>query len=86
MDTYTISDSKYNIFDTRYFSILKHVEYFSWKKDSIKTKDEYLPEMLSKVSKFEEILEKNMVFPDGHYDEYKEMLRSGKTIYDYYLK
>ena len=81
-----IADGKYNIFDTRYFSILKHVEYFLWNKDSIKIKNEYLPDMLVKVSKFEEILEKNMIFPDGHYDEYKEMLYSNKNIFDYHLK
>ncbi len=79
-------DEKYNIFDTRYFSILKNIECLSWNEKQIKLKHEYFEEINEKVSKFDEVIKIENIFHEGSYDEYRKMLYSSKSFFEYYLK
>ena len=76
---------KYNIFDTRYFSILKHVEAFSCNQEEIWLKENTIHVIEEKVMKFDEIRKEKSIFFENDFQEYKEMLYSKKTFFDYFL-
>jgi hypothetical protein len=80
-------NNKFNIFDTRYFSILKLVKYFIWTpKKGIKLKENYLDELLFKVNNFEKIIEERSIFYDGEYGEYKKLLYSDNDFFEFFNK
>ena len=79
-------NNKFNIFDTRYFSILKNVVHFSWSPQKISVELSSIDDLSTKVSKFKDISESYDVFANSDYGEYRKMLYSSKSFFDYYLK
>ena len=75
---------KYQIFDTRYYSILQFVNAFKYNKERIFLKESYKEQVFQKVYKFEKLLESNNIIPIESYDDYKNMLYSKKTLLEYY--
>lgn len=78
---------KFNIFDTRYFSVLKLVKYFIWTpKKGIKLKENYQEELSFKVKNFEQIIEERSIFYDTEYSEYRKLLYSDNDFFKFFNK
>ena len=77
---------KYNIFDTRYFSILSHVECLSWNENKVKLKDDYVDIIIDKVNQFDAMRSKHNIFYENDFSQYYDLLYSKKTIFEYYSK
>ena len=79
-------NNKFNIFDTRYFSILKNLDNFSWTPQKISIEEDNINDLFEKVNKFKDISESFNIFPSSDYSDYRKMLYSPKNFFDYYLK
>ena len=78
------SENKFNIFDSRFFSILKNLDTLKWSPDSITLKEEKAEEVFDKVSKFSKIKKISDIFPKENYEDYRKMLYSGKNLFEYF--
>ena len=80
------NQNKYNIFDTRYFSILNYVSHFAWNKNKVSVKTNDIDILIGKVKKFKDISESSDIFHTDGYKNYRDMLYSQKNIFEYYSK
>ena len=78
------SENKYNIFDSRFFSILKNLDTLKWSPKSITLKEEKAEEVFDKVSKFSKIKKISDIFPKENYEDYRKMLYSRKNLFEYF--
>lgn len=79
--------NKYNIYDSRYYSILKFVKHFKWNpKGGIFLKIDHLNEFILTVENFEKIIKEKNIFHNEDYIDYRQMLYSSKSLTEYYLK
>ena len=79
--------NKFNIFDSRYYGILKNTQYLEWSKERIVLPDKNIQIIEDKVEQFEFICSKKDVFPsEGKYGDYRKMLYSSDSFFKYHLK
>jgi hypothetical protein len=79
--------NKYNIYDSRYYSILKFVKHFKWTpKGGVFLKIDHLNEFILTVENFEKIIKEKNIFHNEDYIDYRQMLYSSKSLVEYYLK
>ena len=81
------SKNKYNIYDSRYYSVLKFVLLFKWSpKGGITLKEEFLDELVLKVKRFEGLLKTRGLFFEKDYTEYRKLLYSRDSFIQYFSK
>ncbi len=79
------SIDKFNIYDSRYYSILKFTKIFKWSpKDGISVEDNKIDELIFKVEKFEKIIKEKDIFFEIDYNEYRKILYSPISLIKYF--
>lgn len=78
--------NKFNIFDTRYYGILKLSKELSWTTKKIYPENGNVEILANKVNQFDSIINNQNIFPEDDYEDYKKMLYSEKTLFEYFLK
>jgi superfamily II DNA or RNA helicase len=77
---------KNNRMDSRFYSILKYSEYFSFQSNKITIKDEKKNALFSNMKNFEKIINnsKFLLFDKKSSKDYKKILMSNKNLIDYF--
>ena len=68
----------------RYFSILQYLECFHFSKTKNCLKEEYTQQIIDKVDKFRDLLNKDIFPSKNDYKKYRKLLYSSKSIYEYF--
>ena len=79
-----IEEERYQIFDTRYFSILQFVNAFKVSNDRIVLNESFKTKVFEKVAKFNDLLIDNNIIYKDDFEDYKKMLYSEKSFLDFY--
>lgn len=79
-----ITRNKFNVYDSRYYSILRYVELFKWTpKVGITLKSEYLGELIYKVELFENKIKYENIYFENDYDDYRKLLYAPVSFFKY---
>ena len=77
-------NEKYNIFDSRYYSILHYCTLFKCYEDKIELKDDSLDSLYEKVSSFEDLLINKNISNFTSYEKYKELLYDNRSLLEHF--